>query len=126
QVTVRSIYGEARDEADPDRRKSLADHAKRSEANARKVALLDQAKSLPGVPVAPDELDADPWLLNVQNGTLDLRTGELRPHRREDLLMMIAGTSYDPNATCPTYDRFLEDVQPDPEVRELIWTLDAS
>ena len=35
---------------------------------------------------APEQLDTDPWLLNVENGTLDLRTGELRPHRRDDLL----------------------------------------
>lgn len=126
QKTVRAIYGEARDEADPDRRKLLAEHAKKSEANARKVALLDQAKSLPAIPIAPEDLDADPWLLNVQNGTLDLRTGELRPHRREDLLMMIAKADYDAAATCPTYDKFLERVQPDAAVRDFIWRIDAA
>ena len=52
--------------------------------------MLALARSEPGIPIAPDKLDADPWALNVQNGTLDLRTAILRPHRREDLFTKIA------------------------------------
>ena len=37
--------------------------------------------------------DADPWLLNAPNGTLDLRTGELRPHRREDYITKLVPDS---------------------------------
>jgi hypothetical protein len=59
QVTVRAIYREAQDEADMDRRKALAEHAKKSEAHARKVALLDHAKSLPEIPITPMDLDTD-------------------------------------------------------------------
>jgi P4 family phage/plasmid primase-like protien len=125
QVTVRAIYAEARDESDPDRRKALADHAKRSESNARKVAMIEQAKSLPGIPILPDELDANPWLLNVKNGTIDLKTGTLRDHRREDLITKIAGVEFKPDATCPLYDAFLERVLPDPDVRELVGRLDG-
>lgn len=125
QLTVRSIYAEARDENDPDRRRALADHAKKSESNARKVAMIEQAKSLPGIPIGPDELDADPWLFNVQNGTIDLRTGVCREHRRADLITKIARAEYDPDATCHTYDAFLERVLPDPGVRELAWRLDG-
>ncbi len=125
QLTVRSIYREAAAEADPDRRKSAAEHAKSSESNARKVALIDHAKSLPGIPIVPDELDCHPWLLNVQNGTIDLKTGTLREHRREDLLTKIAGTSYDPTATCPQYDAFLARVLPDEQVRGLVDRLDG-
>ena len=44
------------------------------------------ARSEPGIPILPTEFDQDPLLLNVQNGTIDLRTGELRPHRRSDLI----------------------------------------
>ena len=43
-------------------------------------AMLDLARSAPGIPVLAEDLDADPWLLNVANGTVDLRTGDLRPH----------------------------------------------
>ena len=57
--------------------------------------MIELAKS--EVPVSPDELDADPWLLNVLNGTIDLRTGELREHRREDLITKLAPVDYDPD-----------------------------
>src|SRR5262249_23526841 len=52
-------------------------------------------------------LDADPWLLNVQNGTVDLRTGELREHRRDDLITKVAPVDFDPDAECPTWVAFL-------------------
>jgi putative DNA primase/helicase len=58
----------------------------------------------------PSEFDRDPFLLNVLNGTLDLRTGELRPHDPADRLTKLAPVVYDPDATAPTWERFLEDV----------------
>lgn len=61
-------------------------------------------------PVTPDLLDVDPWLLNVYNGTLDLRTGKLRPHRREDLITRLAPVSYDPAASCPGWLAFLHEI----------------
>ena len=48
--------------------------------------------------VHPDELDADPWLFNTATGTIDLRSGDLRAHRRQDLLTKITGVVYDPYA----------------------------
>jgi putative DNA primase/helicase len=58
----------------------------------------------------PARFDADPWLLNVANGTIDLRTGELRPHRREDLLTRIADITFDPQARAPRWEQFLQEV----------------
>lgn len=60
--------------------------------------------------ISHEKLDADPWLLNVQNGTIDLRTGDLREHRREDLITKIAPVDYDPDAACPSWEAFLERV----------------
>ena len=51
--------------------------------------------------------DADPALLNVVNGTLDLRTGELRNHRPEDLLTQAVLTEFAVDALAPTWDAFL-------------------
>jgi putative DNA primase/helicase len=113
--TVRGIYQEAAAAPAEDRRKDLAKHAARSEAEAKIRAMLELAKS--EVPISPDELDADPWLLNFPNGTLDLRTGELREHRREDLLTKIAGADYHPNAEAPLWAATLERVLPSPALR---------
>jgi putative DNA primase/helicase len=116
--TVRGIYREASDAEDEDRRKALAKHAAASESEARIRAMVELAKS--EAPVSPDELDADPWHLNVQNGTIDLRTGELREHRREDLITKLAPVEYDPDATAPTWEAFLERVLPGEELRGFV------
>jgi putative DNA primase/helicase len=55
--------------------------------------------------------------VNTPSGTLDLETGELHAHRFEDHLTKITNAAYDPAATCPRWEAFLEEVLPDPEVR---------
>ena len=72
--------------------------------------MLGLAEKEVGIPVTPEELDADPWLLNVTNGTIDLRTGELREHRPEDLITKLVPVDYDPDAACPTWLQFLHDI----------------
>jgi putative DNA primase/helicase len=69
--------------------------------------MLEQAQSMPGIPVQPIQLDSDPWLLNCPNGTLDLRVGVLRPHERNDLLTRCLPVEYDPQAQCPGWLKFL-------------------
>lgn len=51
--------------------------------------------------------DREPWLFNAANGTIDLRTGELRPHNRDDYLTRISPVEYDQAAVCPRYLTFL-------------------
>jgi putative DNA primase/helicase len=57
-----------------------------------------------------DEINQDPWLLNVQNGTIDLRTGTLRAHASTDFITHLAPVTYDPAATCSRWLRFLLEV----------------
>jgi len=116
--TVRGIYREASDAEDEDRRKALAKHAAASESETRIRAMVELAKS--EKPVSPEDLDADPWLLNVQNGTIDLRTGERRGHRREDLITKLAPVEYDPNAKAPGWEAFLERGLPGEELRAFV------
>jgi putative DNA primase/helicase len=107
KATVASIYAEAAG-ADEDGRKAIAKHAMRSEGGQRIREMLKLAESEPGIPILPGDLDADPWLFNVLNGTLDLRTGQLREHRRGDMLTKMSPVFYEPDADCPTWLAFLE------------------
>lgn len=61
-----------------------------------------------GVSLTPHGLNSHHMLLNVSNGTIDLTTGLLHPHRREDLITNLADITFDPDAVCPTWDRFLD------------------
>jgi putative DNA primase/helicase len=88
--------------------KQLLDHCLRWEGAPRIAACLELARSEPGVAILPSQLDTDPCLLNVVNGTIDLRTGQLREHRREDYLSKLAPVTYDPNAQCPLWGRCLK------------------
>ena len=115
--TIRSLHGEATASLDSDQGQTLAMHAIRCMSEARLRGMVNLAASEPGIEVAADALDGSPWLLNVLNGTVDLRTGELRPHDRADLLTKLAPVTHDPAADCPTFRAFLERILPDPELR---------
>jgi len=105
---VRDIYAEASRAKDATRRHELARHAIKSEAKERIKAMIEMAHHL--MPIKPSDFDANPWLLNVTNGTIDLRTGELRPHCRKDYITRIIPIEYDPNAKAPRWGEFLYEI----------------
>jgi putative DNA primase/helicase len=57
--------------------------------------------------------DADPFLLGVVNGVVDLRTGTLREGRRDDCITKHAGVAFHPTASCPRWEQFLNEVLSD-------------
>jgi putative DNA primase/helicase len=61
--------------------------------------------------VKRSEFDADPYVVNVKNGLLDLRTGKLGPHRSDYLSLVQIPVEYDPKAACPNIAKFLTNVQ---------------
>jgi len=71
----------------------------------------------PGIPAGTEEWDRDPWLLNAANGTLDLKTGELNPYDRDDYITAKLATPYDPEATCPLWEKFLCEILPGDDAR---------
>jgi putative DNA primase/helicase len=103
--TVQKTYIEAAYTADEERRKALAKHAMKSEADARLMAMLHQAQC--ELPVRIDAFDADPFAFNCENGIVDLRTGELRPHDRNAMLTKLSPVVFDPDATAPKWTDFL-------------------
>ncbi len=95
---------------DDDLRAELAKWARSSESRGRIQAMIELAKSEAAIPVSPTQLDADAWLLNCANGTIDLRIAKLSPHRREDLNTKIVPVEYDPEARCPLFKEFLRQI----------------
>jgi putative DNA primase/helicase len=103
KATAQAIYLEAGGAGSPEDRERLARWAVKTENEKLLRSMLALAQSEPGIPVLPEQLDADPWVLNCANGTVDLRTGDLRRHRREDLITKLVPVAYDPAAPCPTW-----------------------
>lgn len=91
-------------------------HAVRSQNVSRVMAMITLARSDPRVVIEHTALNSDPWLLNVQNGTVEMKavkneSGEmtvtLREHRRGDLITQLAPVGYAPDAKCPTWDKYV-------------------
>lgn len=95
-------------------------HSARSGSAAARVAMLRLAAAEDGVAVGTDQWDADPWLLNVDNGAIDLRTGRLQAHDARSYASKLAPTTYDPDATAPTFLRFIEGALPANDVRAFV------
>lgn len=98
----------------------------RASEEARRLSKIAK-RSKARLVVSVHELDADPFKINLENGTLVVQqTSEgsmyitLKPHDPADLITKVMPVKYDPAATCPTYDRFLEEVQPNPAVRRYL------
>ena len=107
KTTARAIYVDAANCDDDDERKRIAQWARASESEPRLRAMVSLAASEQCVVVRAAELDTDPFLLNVLNGTIDLRTGNLRPHDRGDLITKLAPVVYDSDARSDRWERFL-------------------
>lgn len=127
ELEQREWQRRADEEGDEDKKKRLETRAEaagkhwiKSQSAGRIKAIAELAKSLPSIPASTDDFDTDPWLLTVQNCTIDLRSQTPRPHRREDLITRVAPVVYDPGATCPLWDRFIAEVFPDVEVRHFV------
>ena len=117
---ARSIYNEIAAIQDIEERKAMARHATRTESASSLLAMIRLAETEPGIPTFTENWDIDPLLLNCTNGTLDLKTGELREHNPEDMLTKMAGCAFDPDARSPLYEQFLAGILPDQDVRDFV------
>ena len=93
---------------DAEKRKTAEKFARGSLDARRLEAMLKLAQS--ELPITPAELDRAPSLLNFTNGTVDLKTGDLRPHRRGDWITKMVAFPYRQEAVCPRWLAFLGDI----------------
>lgn len=94
----------------PDEKTKLAylDFVKKWQRRAYRETILKDARD--SYPIKITAFDADPYLFNCLNGTLDLRTGKFHEHRPEDLLSKVSGVNYDPTAKSDRWERFIDEV----------------
>lgn len=87
---------------------------------ARITGALAFLKGWDGILTMAQEWDRDPWLLNVRNGTIDLRTCTLRPHDPNDLLTKQANVEYDPTAKGEKWEQHINKFLPDANIRRQV------
>jgi putative DNA primase/helicase len=107
EETVETMDAEAAAMQVGEPREPLLKHARATQSLAKLRAMVEIAGWQCEAAMRPGDSDADPWLFNVQNGTLDLRLGRLRWHRRENNLRKLAPVAYDPDAAAPAWEAFL-------------------
>lgn len=118
KLTLKKLVASAAKAAGTDAGKEALERASKfMRANALKNALT-LAASESNVVALPSEWDAAPYLLNCANGTVDLRDGTLREHRRDDRLTKSTGVAVAGDA--PLWRTFLERIVPDADVRSYL------
>lgn len=110
QATLRDLLDEADTISSLDERGEFLKFAAGCQKAFKVDAILKVAKNDHGMIVYPDQVDADPFLLNVANGVIDLRTGKLLAHDPALLQTKLAPVEFNPDATCPTWLRFINSV----------------
>lgn len=101
----------------PSMREQFDKWCKAQQMSARIKACLVEASARKAMRASITDFDYDPWMLNVLNGVLDLRTGELLQHDAKLLLMQQCPVVYDPEAPAPLFHAYLERCMPNPDMR---------
>ena len=107
---AQSFYSDAARANDPETAKVIAAHARRSLSLKGLGAMLELVKSEQGQTISHKELDANPLLIGVQNGVIDLHTGQHRSGERADLMTKILPVDYDSTAACPRWIQFVSEI----------------
>ena len=93
---------------DEDTRNRYIKRVQKLQMRKNRRTMIEDAKSV--YPVPHTIFDRNTDLFNCQNGTLNLTTGEFRPHDPADFLTMMSGITYDPDAACPRWEQFISEV----------------
>ena len=66
--------------SDEDLQEAALKFAKRTAGSSAKEAMIKECQHLEDIPASPEDFDSYADFLNVQNGVVNLRNGELMPH----------------------------------------------
>jgi len=104
---LRSLFLQVASISDHKRAVDMASHVIKSESLRRRQALVESASYERRIRITPKDVDQEPFLLNVLNGTIDLRTGTLYPSMKDKYITKCAMVQYDRSAPCKTWINFL-------------------
>ncbi|MEE3404623.1 MAG: phage/plasmid primase, P4 family, partial [Acutalibacteraceae bacterium] len=108
KILADRLYTFALQITDEDTRNRYIKRVQKLQMRKNRRTMIEDAKSV--YPVSHTVFDRNTDLFNCQNGTLNLTTGEFRPHDPADFLTMLSGISYDPKAVCPRWEQFIAEV----------------
>lgn len=103
--------------------KELRTDVRKCESASGVNGVLELAGALEPFAAAVADLDADPHLLNVANGTLDLHTLKLQPHSPADRITKVCRGAYTADTESVAWEAFLARVLPDETVRLFVQRL---
>lgn len=110
KATARERLRRAADIDDTKLRNAAVRFARQSESRQRLDAIIALARSEHPIADDGENWNSDPMLLGVAGGVLALHSGDFRPGRPEDRLTLSTGIPYEPDAPCPRWIQFLEEV----------------
>lgn len=108
KILADRLYTFALQITDEDTRNRYIKRVQKLQMRKNRRTMIEDAKSV--YPVSHTVFDRNTDLFNCQNGTLNLTTGEFRPHDPADFLTMMSGITYDPDASCPRWEQFISEV----------------
>lgn len=109
-AVVRARFAACTAIPDHDQRKKAAGWCIGCESSNKLEAALKVASHLETLTTTIDQWDRDPFTAAAVGATLDLRAVVHRTIRREDYLTMRYGAAYDPEATCPRWVQFIDEI----------------
>ncbi|KIL42905.1 DNA primase family protein [Jeotgalibacillus campisalis] len=110
QTISNEIRKDAMNIDDEKKQKAMFKFANDTENLARLKAMVNTARFQSEIVVDMDQLDKDPYLFNLSNGTFNLRTGRLQEHKKTDLISKKSNVNFDPSTKCEVWDKFLNKI----------------
>lgn len=99
---------------------ALKKWATRSRSQAATNSAINLLKAMQGATISASEMDTQLNLINLPTGTFNIETQQQESHNREHLMTRLMQANYNPEATCPKFEAFMEQVLPDEQVRRYV------
>jgi putative DNA primase/helicase len=115
KITARKMYQWAAEEFDDSEARTLATFGNKALSRSGLINMIEMSKV--ELNISETEFDANDYLFNTQGGTINLKEYSYHTPDPKNMITMLAGTSYTPDAVCPRWKQFLAEVMPDESMR---------